>query len=88
MTGVAARLYHLLVMLILKRLNEPKLSKRCGKKTLDTFGKRRRLARDLDLIGEATEAALKLLNIEKVAGKDTDRGAPRARLFSVSRFEG
>ena len=59
---VPAKLDHLLLMLILTHFDEPKLSKRRAKKTLDTFGKRRRLARDLGLINAHTDDALKLVN--------------------------
>jgi hypothetical protein len=63
---VAARLDHLLLALILTHLDEPKLSRRRAEKILNTFGMRRRLARDLDLIDEATEQALKLVNDVRV----------------------
>jgi hypothetical protein len=63
---VAARLDHLLLMLILTHLDEPKLSNRRAKKTLDTFGKRRRLACDLGLITKAIDRALKLVNDVRV----------------------
>lgn len=40
----AARLDHLLLILLLTHLSEPQMSKRRAKKILDTFGKRRRMA--------------------------------------------
>ena len=63
---VPAKLDHLLLMLILTHFDEPKLSKRRAKKTLDTFGKRRRLARDLGLINAHIDDALKLVNDVRV----------------------
>jgi hypothetical protein len=59
---VAARLDHLLLMLILTHLDNPNISKGCAKKTFDTFYERRTFARDHGLISKATDEALKLVN--------------------------
>ena len=56
----AARLDHGLLMLLLTHL--PELSKTRADEILDRFGKRRRLAHELGLIDDATDADLKTIN--------------------------
>jgi hypothetical protein len=58
---VAARLDHLLLLLLLAKLNRPHISARTVKK-LDGFTKRIRLARALGLIDPATRNDLKAIN--------------------------
>jgi hypothetical protein len=58
----AARLDHLLLMLLLMRLDEPVMSKTRANKILATFGLRRRLAHEMGLIDDATNADLKTIN--------------------------
>lgn len=62
----AAQLDHLLLLLLLAHLSEPQMSNRRAKKILDTFGKRRRMARALGLIDEATNDDLTAINAVRV----------------------
>jgi hypothetical protein len=58
----AARLDHLLLVLLLTRLDKPEMSDSRAKEELGTFGLRRRLAHELSLIDDATNADLKTVN--------------------------
>jgi ribosomal protein S18 len=61
----AARLDHLLLLLLLNKLNRPQIPRRTAK-TLDSFAKRIRLARALGLIDPATHSDLKTINDVRV----------------------
>jgi hypothetical protein len=61
----AARLDHLLLLLLLTKLDLPHVSRR-REKTLDTFAKRIRLAHAGGLIDDATHSDLKTINEVRV----------------------
>ena len=61
----AARLDHLVLLLLLTKLNRPQISTRAAKK-LDSFAKRIRLARALSLIDHVTHSDLKTINDVRV----------------------
>jgi hypothetical protein len=62
----AARLDHLLLLLLLTHLSEPQMPNRRAKKHLDTFGMRRRMAHARGLIDDATNHELLAINEVRV----------------------
>ena len=68
----AARLDHLLLLLLLTHMGLPHISNR-REKTIDTFGKRRRLARKCGLIDDATNRDLVTINDVRVVFAHAER---------------
>lgn len=71
----AAQLDHLLLLLLLAHLSKPQMSNRRAKKILDTFGKRRRMARALGLIDEATNDDLTAIDQRRARSVRTRRNS-------------